>query len=208
MKKSFWMKKWHQEEIGFHQDRFNSTLIKHFPKLQISKGSQVLVPLCGKSLDMLWLREQGYYVHGVELSSIACRCFLNENQLRYQRVDVIDKPTHLNQFEIYKVRDLSIYEGDFFKFHNQQIDAIYDRAAAVALPLEMRRKYYQHLKSFDAPILMICFEYDYNLRQGPPFAIFEQELKEYFHKVDLIERTKSQHMPAEHNVFETTYYLK
>jgi len=62
----FWHNKWQSGEIGFHLEDVNPALVKHWPSLDIDKDCEVLVPLCGKTLDMVWLRQQGHTVLGVE----------------------------------------------------------------------------------------------------------------------------------------------
>jgi thiopurine S-methyltransferase len=77
MKPQFWIEKWQAGQIGFHQSEVHSFLVEFFPKMAL--GGKVLVPLCGKSLDMVWLAQQGCQVVGVELSSLACEAFFAEN---------------------------------------------------------------------------------------------------------------------------------
>ncbi|MGI9311381.1 MAG: thiopurine S-methyltransferase [bacterium] len=84
MHHEFWHHRWREGRLGFHQRKINSRLRNHFHALALPAGATVFVPLCGKSLDMLWLAEQGYRVLGNEISDIACRDFYVENNLRYE----------------------------------------------------------------------------------------------------------------------------
>jgi len=86
MKKDFWLERWERAEIGFHQDEINPYLRRFWPELKVAHGGEVFVPLCGKSLDMVWLRQQGCYVLGVELSQIAVRDFFREQGMTPERV--------------------------------------------------------------------------------------------------------------------------
>ena len=80
MKKEYWLERWRQEEIGFHQSEINPYLRQYWPDLQVAPGKQVFIPLCGKSRDMIWLREQNLSVLGVELSPLAVEAFFKENE--------------------------------------------------------------------------------------------------------------------------------
>lgn len=180
MEASFWHQKWEKNEIGFHELRPHPFLVTFFSFLDLKANARVFVPLCGKSLDMIWLINQGYEVIGVELSPIAVEHFFKENNLA-------PKISNENNFTIYQADKIKIYIGDFFEFKQEQlgkIDAIYDRAALVALPIEIRSKYTTHLKNISkqAPILLISFEYDQRALSGPPFSISKDELKKHYSK--------------------------
>lgn len=81
MEPAFWQKRWADNQIGFHQAQVNPYLQKYWPRLQLAPASRVLVPLCGKSLDLAWLAGQGYRVLGVELSRQAVEGFFREHGL-------------------------------------------------------------------------------------------------------------------------------
>lgn len=167
----FWLDRWKTGRIGFHQEGVNPRLIEFWPIL--AKGSRVLVPLCGKSNDMIWLAEQGYQVTGVELSSLAVIQFLGDNELAYE--------THLEgELKAHTVNGLPlrIVEGDYFLFDENEFDACYDRAAMVAMPDSKRTEYVAHtLKrlSPSACVLLISLQYDGD-KQGPPFSVNEDSV--------------------------------
>ena len=77
---AFWHSKWESKQLGFHQEKINSRLKKYWPTLGLAEGSRIFVPLCGKTLDMLWLAET-HSVLGVELSDIAAQDFFSENRI-------------------------------------------------------------------------------------------------------------------------------
>ena len=81
MKAEFWLQRWQNSEIGFHRDEVNPNLLEYIDALGLKTGDSVLVPLCGKSKDMVWLAQRGVNVVGVELSEIAIAAFFEENQL-------------------------------------------------------------------------------------------------------------------------------
>ena len=70
-----WKAKWKRDDIAFHQSEINPLLPQFWPTLGLTVGDTVLVPLCGKSLDMDWLLAAGYKVFGIELSNIAIQAF-------------------------------------------------------------------------------------------------------------------------------------
>lgn len=178
MKHDFWHQKWEKNEIGFHLPDANPLLVKHFPILQIKQGARVFLPLCGKTLDIAWLLSQGYQVAGAELSAIAIEDLFNSLQLT-PTITNIGPITH------YSATNIDVFVGDIFKVTPAilgNVDAVYDRAALVALPEAMRKQYSAHLMALTngAPQCLICFEYDQSLHAGPPFSIGANEVKQHY----------------------------
>jgi thiopurine S-methyltransferase len=135
-----WLQFWRDRRTDFHQKTVNQLLTRFWPRLDPVCGSRVFVPLCGKSLDMIWLAKQGYDVIGVELSPIAVRAFFRENRLQPVR-------TQMGKFALWKHGKISILCGDFFSLTKSDlgsIDMVYDRAALTALPEDIRRLYVAH----------------------------------------------------------------
>lgn len=181
MTHDYWLERWVHEETGFHQDEINPYLRQYWPILQLMPHSEVFVPLCGKSHDMRWLREQGYTVLGVELSPIAVQAFFEENNETPQQI------TH-KKFTRYQANDMGILLGDFFDLSQDdlaQTSAVFDRASIVALPPETRQRYVQHLVKILPPatqILLITFDYPQAEMSGPPFAISPDEVQALYHQ--------------------------
>ncbi|MBI4938533.1 MAG: thiopurine S-methyltransferase [Nitrosomonadales bacterium] len=179
MEKSFWLERWERQEIGFHQDEINPFLAQHWQELQLARNAKVFVPLCGKSMDMLWLRKQGHTVLGVELSSIAVQAFFRENG--YMPIQ-----TEKGNFECFEADNIRILCGDFFdlgKDDLKDVGAVYDRASLVALPPEMRERYVRHLLSILPPatrILLLSFDYHQPEMPGPPFAVSIEEVESLY----------------------------
>ena len=179
MDAEFWQQAWQRREIGFHKDQVHHLLREEFPRLQLAAGARVLVPLCGKSLDLLWLRDQGYAVVGVELSPLAVSEFFAENGLPYEK-------SSAGPLTRYQSDRLEILCGDFFaleRAHIGPVAAAYDRAGLVALPPAMRRAYAGHLRRLLGPggqLLLISFDYPQEQMEGPPFAVPEGELAALF----------------------------
>ncbi|MDH5553545.1 MAG: thiopurine S-methyltransferase [Nitrosomonas sp.] len=179
MEKTYWLDRWEHNDIGFHQADVNAYLSKYWSELQLTHGSKVFVPLCGKSRDMLWLNEQGHGVLGIELSKLAVQAFFHENEYTPQH-ETNDK------FEIFSINNLSILCGNFLELGKNDlatVSAVYDRASLVALPPEMRERYVKHLMSILPPntqILLITFDYPQSEMAGPPFAVSPDEVKRHY----------------------------
>ncbi|MCH8621376.1 thiopurine S-methyltransferase [Undibacterium sp. TS12] len=181
MDASFWHRKWAANEIGFHESTVNPLLLKYIEALTLAQGSRIFLPLCGKSLDIHWLLSQGYRVAGAELSEIAIEQLFAELNLTPD-ISTVGELRH------YSAKNLDIFVGDIFDLTGEalgQIDAIYDRAALVALPQETRLRYSAHLAAISdlAQQLLICFEYDQSLQDGPPFSISDEEVRQHYGKL-------------------------
>jgi thiopurine S-methyltransferase len=176
MDPQFWHERWRQNQIGFHQAAVNDHLQRFYRELHLAPGAGVFVPLAGKSLDMVWLRSQGHPVIGVELSPIAVQAFFAENGLSV-------RPGRDGAFEVYEAEGLRLLCGDFFDLAPTQLtglSAVYDRAALIALPADMRARYVDHLVRVlppDIPMLLVTLEYPLGDMQGPPFSVSEAEVR-------------------------------
>jgi len=178
MDPDFWLQRWQDNLTGFHRLEVNPQLEALWPQLRLAPGEQVFVPLCGKSLDMLWLREQ-YAVLGVELSPIAVEAFFTENGL---------EPEHSRHelFSVCETDRLTLLCGDFFDLQPQQlcrVRAVYDRASLIALPEDMRVRFVSHLTDLlplGVPMLLVTLDYDQTQMNGPPFSVEEQEVRDLF----------------------------
>lgn len=176
MKKDYWLERWERRETGFHQDEINPYLRQYWHELHVARGGAVFVPLCGKSLDMLWLREQGHPVLGVELSGVAVQDFFRENGYTPQC-------TANKNFNCSDAAGMRILCGDFFDLTRNElaeIAAVYDRASLVALPPHMRERYVRHLAGILPPatkILLVTFDYPQAQMPGPPFAVSAIEVE-------------------------------
>lgn len=174
MDAQFWLDRWKNREIGFHKTVVNPSLLAVQKELDLKPGQKVLVPLCGKSLDMLWFSQQGLHVTGVELASAACEEFFSENHLAMRK-------DRKGEYTAYISDSIQLWCGDFFKFsENQKFDLIYDRAATIALPESLRANYFKKIQSFleaGARVCLITIEYDQNRLDGPPFSVPEHEIR-------------------------------
>lgn len=217
MEPNFWLEKWQKQEIGFHQDEVNLHLKANLSLLNLSTASHILVPLCGKSLDLVWLVEQGYKVTGVELSPLAVSSFFQQSQWEYHQV----QQDNLSRY-ISRDGQLSIIQGDFLQLDCSAIDpidAIYDRAAMIALPPQLRKDYFSKVKellSRRGQALVITIEYPVDGVEGPPFSVSQREIETYFSSdfsVKLLTRTAPTNLPsrfeeARIRVEEKVYHLQ
>lgn len=188
MDHAFWHDKWDSNQIGFHQSGGNSLLVKHFAALGVSPDDRVFVPLCGKTRDIAWLMAQGCRVVGAELSETAV-------QQLFADMDLVPAVTQVRALTRYAALGVEVFVGDIFAIDADllgAVDAVFDRAALVALPSEMRARYADHLMQITqiAPQLVVTFDYDQAQMTGPPFAISADEMRaryEQAYQIDLME---------------------
>jgi len=178
MDSSFWRQKWEENEIAFHESKANPLLVTHFNELSLGKDSRIFVPLCGKTLDISWLLSNGSRVAGAELSQIAIEQLFMELGLQPEISTV-------GEVEQWSANRLDIFVGDIFAVSRKMlgpVDAIYDRAALVAFPEDMRNRYTTHLIEIThkAPQLLICYDYDQSVMQGPPFSVRNEEVHRHY----------------------------
>jgi len=180
MDPDFWLTRWRERRIGFHLPAVNPRLLEHADVLlPAAPGARILVPLCGKSIDMVWLHAQGYQVIGVELSELAVREFFEEQGLAFEL-------THEAGLQRFRAPGITLFCGDVFALTPtllEEVQAFYDRAALVALPAELRARYVAHLAAvLPAHVvgLLVSFEYDQEQMSGPPFSLREPELRSLY----------------------------
>jgi thiopurine S-methyltransferase len=180
MQTDFWLERWSKNEIGFHQRQPNEYLTTYWSQLNVVAQAAVFVPLCGKSLDMRWLRERaGHPVLGIEIAANACRDFFTE-------WNVEPTLTQAGPFEIFQAREVTLLCGDFFTLERQDllgVGAVFDRAALIALPAEIRKAYANKLREIlpaSTPILLIAPEYPQHEMSGPPFSVGDAEIRALF----------------------------
>lgn len=172
-----WLARWQQGKIGWHEANGNAGLRKFWPRSAM--GGRVLVPLCGKSPDLLWLAEQGCDVTGVELSEVAARAFFEETGIPF---DI----EHINGQAWFRGlgKSVTIVCGDYFQFSTRSYDALYDRASLVALPFQQRPDYVEHTKTLlkpEATVLLVTLEYEQSpLAGGPPFSVTADEVESHW----------------------------
>ncbi len=179
MDNRFWLDKWERNEIGFHEPQGNRLLQSWWPLLALPAEARVLVPLCGKSVDLRWLRRRGHRVLGIELSERAVQAFFAEQGLR-------PEVRRQGGFKRWSADGIEILQGDIFDLepeHLGEIDALYDRAALIALTAPQRQRYVELLQRCLGPGArgtLITLEYQPAESAGPPFSVSEGEVRLLF----------------------------
>jgi len=185
-----WHERWRSGRIGFHQNSVAPALQKYWPILDLPEACPVFVPLCGKSLDMLWLRHCAHRVIGVELSEVAIESFCMENPILARRADLKD-------FQVYEAKDLRLLCGDFFRLTPSDVgscSAVYDRGALVSWPSEWRTRYVEHfadLTPAGCQTLLVTVEYPQAEIAGPPFSVDADSVHRLYsahHEIRLLNR--------------------
>jgi thiopurine S-methyltransferase len=194
MDQDFWLARWQNNQIGFHEGAPNSLLVAHLATLGVPAGGRIFVPLCGKSNDMHWLRAQGLLVVGAELSRLAVEQLFAELGL----TPLVSQAGRLERFE---AEDVTIFVGDVFDLDRDTlgaVDAIYDRAALVALPAPLREQYATHLIELTraAPQLLVTFEYEQARCPGPPFSVLEAEVRAHYGATYRLHRAAVRDVPG------------
>ncbi len=176
MQSEFWHTRWQENRIGFHEDAAHPLLLRHWPTLTVAEGERVFVPLCGKSLDMVSLRDMGHEVVGVELSAVAVEAFFTEQ-------GIAANSDCMKGFERWYAPGYDLLVGDYFRLDPAALGpvaAVYDRASLIALPPEMRVQYAQTMRTLldgGARMLVITLQYESAALKGPPFSVSDDEVR-------------------------------
>lgn len=177
-----WHSRWQEGRIGWHEVNGNAALREFWP--EVPTCARVLVPLCGKTPDLLWLADQGLDVTGVELSEIAVRAFFAEAGLAFE----VSEANGLGWFRSSESL-ITIVCGDYFEFSDRPFDALYDRASLIALPPAIRPDYVRHTKTLLKPgtaQLLVTLQYDQAKVEGPPFSVQPEEVIRYWDDIQRI----------------------
>ena len=190
----WWRMAWAKGTISWHRDKVDAILQKYLKRLTGDKKHiSILVTLCGKSLDLPWLADQGHNVVGCELSEIAGKQLFEENGIPYSVMSV-------NDFKVFSATDdrkLKFYAGDFCNMDASLIgpvDAIWDHMAFGSVSPNDRPSYVEILASLLVPsgkILLSNWEYDQSKWKVSPYSLNTTQIKEYFGNcfdVKLLER--------------------
>jgi thiopurine S-methyltransferase len=167
---NFWEERWKNGQTGWHNTQVNDNLVNHHQTLFHVKNPTILVPLCGKSLDMAWLAGQGASIIGIDLVQQAIEEYCAEQNLE-------PEISTTESCVSYAADSQTLIHANVFDVHTKDIgtvDSIFDRAALVALPLEKREAYALHCLSLLKPggsILLITYDSPVADDQGPPFPV-------------------------------------
>jgi len=174
-----WLEFWENNEINWHSDVVTQELEEYLGLLKLEPGDKVFFPLCGKSLDMTYILNQGFSVIGVELSEIGIKQFFLENGLDFTI-------TQVGEFDLYSAKNIEIYCGDFFSLTSKylcDVKAVFGRKSLIALDRNLRQKYVKHLNdiiSLGVRMLLITLHYPQHQMSGPPFSVDKSEVESLF----------------------------
>ena len=174
-----WLEFWANNETNWHSDVVTQELEKYLGLLKLESGDTVFIPLCGKSLDMIYMLNRGFSVIGVEVSEIGIKQFFHENGLDFTISQV-------GEFDLYSAKNIEIYCGDFFSLTSKHlcgVKAVFDRKSLIALDRNLRQKYVKHLNdiiSLGVRILLITLHYPKHQMSGPPFSVDKSEVESLF----------------------------
>ena len=183
MEPAFWRARWAEHKIGFHEGHPNALLEQYVTRLD--GRFRVLVPLCGKTEDLAFLAASGHAVVGVELVEQAIVEFFADHAI----TPTVERS---GDFAIYRAHEITLIAGDWFAVPPElvgHVDAVYDRAALIALPAEVRPHYIAKLKTLVPPAtwgLVISLEYPEGAWQAPPHSVSDAEVRSYFPAVELV----------------------
>jgi thiopurine S-methyltransferase len=194
MDPSFWHERWRENRIGFHLTLPNPLLVRRFGALGLKEGARVFVPLCGKTRDIAWLLSEGYRVAGAELSQIAI------DQL-FAELDMQPEVSDEGGLRHHRAPRIDIFVGDILALTPEAlgpIDAVYDRAALVALPPDVRPRYAEHIVRLTAaaPQLLVSYEYDQTIVPGPPFSVPPSEIDQLYGARFMVTTLETVDLPA------------
>lgn len=195
MELSYWEARWNKDKTGFHMPEGYPGLKNHWHELSLKPNPDVLVPLCGKTPDLVQLESYDASVTGVEISEKAVRDFFKEQNRPYERQS-------FGEFSIYRSGSIDLWQGDFFKYpvhRASAFDLIYDKAALVALPYDKRKSYARkiiNLSGRNGAILLHHFIYPQEQMSGPPFSVTEDEIDDYFSASYCIKLLEKNRLPA------------
>lgn len=178
MERQYWLDKWASNQIGFHQEAVNPALAAKIGRIAPRGDERVFLPLCGKTRDIGWLLSRGHRVCGAELSERAVAQLFEDLAVEPARAPV-------GPLVRWSAPGLDIFTGDIMALDRQTlgpVDAVYDRAALVALPDGMRGRYAAHLMRITAraPQLLVCYVYDQADMRGPPFSVDEAQVRDFY----------------------------
>ncbi len=181
MDNAFWQARWTRAEIGFHQATINPYLQRHWSSLKNDRECpRILVPCCGKSMDISWLAEQGAEVIGIELSHLAVASYFAES-------GQVAEVEHYFSYDLWQADNINIFCGDLFTLSAENIgpiDAVFDRGALIAMPEGMRTQYCQAIRQLTAApairTLLITLDYPAGEMDGPPFSVTEDEVRQRY----------------------------
>jgi len=178
MERHFWESRWSERQIGFHEGAPNALLVAQAARLE--GCTRVYVPLCGKAVDLSYLQSRGHEVFGTEI----VRTAIDE---LFEALGGPAEVTPVPPFVRHVGAGVTVLEGDAFALEPAHlggaVDAVYDRAALVAVDPKTREAYVASLTRVLRPggrVLLVAFEYPQELVPGPPWSVPTSEVHALF----------------------------
>lgn len=173
---------WDDKDTGFHQPLVLPDLLTHESTF-LTKPSRVFVPLCGKTVDLVYLADKGHDVYGCEFIESAVKDFFTEQSLEYTTSMTSDMSTM-----VYKAvsKKITLYCGDFFALKSKDIgkfDGIWDRASLVAVEPSQREEYGKVMKdlmSSGGKYLLNSYIITGEKYKGPPHSVPIDDIEKCF----------------------------
>ena len=224
---SFWKGSWakgREAEPGFHLSRPNPTLesaiAAGFLDWPDDSQRRILVPLCGKTLDLRYLAEQGHAVVGVEGIEDAVRELAAESKLTLEPVDTSSTGS---EYAVQRAAvradggadgEVTVCIGDWFAFKPactgcpDLFTHAFDRAALVAVPPHARAAYAAVHARVMAKGGKVCLStVTKGSEDGPPFSVTPEQVHTLFSKDFEVEARGANPHPVRKDSVEHVYIL-
>lgn len=218
--KQYWCNRWRDNQTGWHLADPHPSLVANLSKIlptttaTTTNGATtttpkpvVFVPLCGKTVDLVYLRNHNFRALGCELSEQAVTEFFAE-------LGEAPKKTRINEnVEKWEVENIAILLGNIFDipslemagFPGDQVAAVFDRASLVALPDSIRGQYVEHVKKLTNNSNQILVTFEHTRPTAPPHSISEELVHKYYEDTYKIEFVSRRNVGT--NIDEATYLL-
>ena len=187
----YWTDRWKEGKTDWHREEVHNILFKYVDELTGGRSNlRVLLPLCGKSVDMLWLAHQGHTVVGVELAKQAIESFFTENNLTFT-VESVKMAANGEPAEVYKCNEkkITIFCCDLYTFEEDvggKFDAIWDRGSLSAIVPSVNGKRYakkmHSLLAHDGNCIVETHYYEVDRGGKPPASISDELINELYGK--------------------------
>ena len=178
--------RWHKNEVhpSLQQYLGEKILDDDFP----TGGARILVPLCGKSVDMNYLAAQRKVAEVVGVDGI--RQAMEDFAAEHPDLEVQSTgETTTSGFERWKGHSITLLTGDFFDLDVETaggtFEAVWDHGALVAVQPDLRKAYIDKLGELvcrpGGRILLSTYvRPNGDTTTGPPFSIDEGEVRRLF----------------------------
>ena len=183
---SRWAERWREDRIGWHVNEVNAVLVAHGDSLlSESEENRVMVPLCGKTLDMVYFAKHRSVARVVGIDGIqkALDEFIKEQpDLGIQA----GEPTEC--FATMHGDKISLLKGDFFQLSTTatgaKFHAVLDRGSLIAIEPTLREAYVKVMGDVvlapGGKILLVTVENENTKREGPPFFMTESDVRQLY----------------------------